>query len=339
MALALVPWLAAAQARPDAVALSFTGGDAEQAQFQASLGELLGRLGLRLDASPEARLALVEADFSVAGEATIKVSDAAGKVVLLRIIPRGEKPAVALEAAAHIAYAVVDELKQVERRAPLKAAGPSPLPDPEVTLEKPRAPSRASDPVALELGGYADTRIWGGGAPFTAGFGLQVEVALALPRLRPALVWSGGYQPPFEVSNDWANLTAHVAALRLFAQLTPVRGDNWRLDAALGAGADVFVTTARSNILPPDALGSTRADAAPIAAAQLVGRFGFARSVDLWLGAMVDLDLAPRRFVVNVGGTAEELFQPWRVRPAILLGFSFAPVGKEPYAGHDEEAP
>lgn len=339
MALALVPWLAAAQAPPTAVALSFRGEEAERARLEASLGELLGRLGLKLGASPAARLAQVEADFTIPGEATIKVLDAAGKVVLLRIIPRAEKPAVAIEAAAHIAYAVIDELRQVERRSPLKATGPSPLPDPEVTVEKPRPPSRADDPVAFELGGYANVRIWGGGAPFTAGFGLQLELALALLRLRPALVWSGGFQPPFEVSNDWASIVARVAALRLFAQLTPVRGDHWRLDAALGAGADVFITTARSNILPPGVLGDTRADAAPILAAQVIGRFGISRIVDVWLGAMVDLDLAPRRFVVDVGGSHETLFEPWRVRPAILLGLSVAPVGREPYAARDEVSP
>jgi hypothetical protein len=125
----------------------------------------------------------------------------------------------------------------------------------------------------------------------------------------------------------------------LMAQLSPFRGDNWRLDAAVGGGADVFITEARSNILPPGAVAAVRADASPVLSAQVTGRFGIARSADVWVGVMVDVDLAPRRFVVNVGGTTEELYLPWRVRPAVLLGFSFAPVGKEPYAGHSEDAP
>jgi hypothetical protein len=340
MALVLPVAAQAADARPTVVALEFSGGEAERKQFTESLAELLGRLGLTLEpAWDKPRLATISADFTAPSEGVLTVKNAVDKVVLLRLIPRGEKPAVALEAAAHIAHSVVEELRDVSLRAPLVARGPSPLPDPELAVEKPRAAVETGGPIGVELGGYANARIWGGGAPFTVGFALQVEVALAVPKLRPALVWSGGYQPPFAVSSNFAQLFAHVVPLRLLAQLTPLRGDDWRLDAALGGGTDIFITAARSTVLPPGSIVNVRADATGVLSAQVLFRLGVARSADLWLGVMADLDLAPRRYVVNVGGTIEEVYQPWRVRPAFLLGFSFAPVGKDPYAGRGEDSP
>jgi hypothetical protein len=329
----------AREAPPRDVFLTVKGTDAERKHFTDSLGELVGRLGQKLQAERTYPLATVEADFSEASEVVLTVQNSDGKVVLLRRLPRGEKPAVAIEAAAHVAHAVVEELLAVARRAPLKSDGPAPAPDPVLTVAKPRPAGRENDAVAFELGGYANTRIWGGGAPFTAGFGVQLALALAAPRVRPALALSLGYQPPFEVSNDYASMLVHALPLRLLAQLTPVRGDNWRLDAALGGGADVFVTATRTALAAPNAAVLPQGTAAPVLTAQLTGRFGLVRSADLWLGVMADVDLAPRRFVVAVGNTSELLYQPWRVRPSIMLGFSLAPVGREPYAGRAEETP
>ena len=329
----------AREAPPRDVFLTVKGTELERKHFTDSFGELIGRLGQKLQAERSFPLATVEADFSEASEVMLTVTNSDGKVVLLRRLPRTEKPAVAIEAAAHVAHSVIEELLAVERRAPLKPEGPPPAPDPVLTVAKPRPPGRDHDPVGLELGGFANTRIWGGGAPFTVGFGLQLELALAVLRARPALALSVGYQPPFEVSNDYASMLVHAVPLRLMAQLTPLRGDNARLDAALGGGADVFITATRTALVPPNTAVLPQGTAAPVLTAQLTGRFGLVRSADLWLGVMVDVDLAPRNFVIAVGNGTEQLYQSWRVRPSIMLGFSLAPIGKEPYAGRAEETP
>jgi hypothetical protein len=40
-----------------------------------------------------------------------------------------------------------------------------------------------------------------------------------------------------------------------------------------------------------------------------------------------DVDLAPRRYLVEAGSNVDVVFQPWVVRPTFLVGFDFTLVG------------
>ena len=333
------------EARGGEVALAFEGAEEHRVAFSASLAELLSRLGLGLAAAgAPGSLATVAVDWTSPSEGVLTVSEPSGRVVLLRRLPRTEKPAVGLEAAAHIAQAVVEELREQARRKPFKVAQSqapgAPGDAPVAALEASSAGDGRAEQgrVALDVGAFVAGRLFGGDAPVAFGFGLTTAVALGTVRFRPALWLHVGYHAPFENSNDWAQLTTHALAFRLVPKAGLFGGDNWRLDAGLGGGADLFISRVRSSVLPPQLLGPPRADAAPILTALVAGHLGVARSADLSLSFTLDVDLAPRRFVVNVGGSPEELFNPWRVRPALLLGFSLSPVGPDPYRGRGEEA-
>ena len=334
----LVAAVAPAAERPIGVVVELVGSDEDRAAFTASLSELVARLGLRL-ASPAdgPALATVTLDLTPVGEGVLTVADGAGKVVLLRRLPRTEKAAVVREAAAHIAQSVVEELRDVERRQPLRAAQPAAPAgaEPAVTFEAPR-PARVPG-VALDLGVFIDGRLFGGSSPFAFGFGLNGAVAVGNTRFRPALWLSAGYHTPFQNSNDWAEVSTHAVALRLVPKVGLLGGDNWRLDAGLGGGADLFVSVVRSTVLPPQLVEAPRADASPVLTALVAGHLGVARSADLSLSFTLDVDLAPRRFVVDVAGTREALFDPWRVRPGLMLGFTLSPVGPDPYQGRAED--
>jgi hypothetical protein len=45
------------------------------------------------------------------------------------------------------------------------------------------------------------------------------------------------------------------------------------------------------------------------------------------LAATLDYDLQPRRYVVAQGGGSSVILEPWKVRPALSVGFLFEMAG------------
>jgi hypothetical protein len=65
-------------------------------------------------------------------------------------------------------------------------------------------------------------------------------------------------------------------------------------------------------------------------------RFGVARTADVFLAMTGDVDLAPHRYVLVRGSRTEQVFEPWRVRPALAFGFTFDVAGPALYAERKE---
>jgi hypothetical protein len=57
-----------------------------------------------------------------------------------------------------------------------------------------------------------------------------------------------------------------------------------------------------------------------------------ADGVVLTLDALLDVDLASRRYVLDDGGTDVSVLAPWRVRPMLLAGFTFTALGEGLFA-------
>jgi hypothetical protein len=318
--------------RPAAV-LVFTGGEAERAELEASLRELLGRVGVELRAdgpgAGAAPFAVINADWSAPEECEITVADSGQRVVLIRRLLRTSSPTVVIEAAAHIIQSVVEELVHAPRpvvRQVLHSVEP-----PIMVLPREPGPPAAQSGLGLELGGLVGVRVLGGGGPVAMEGGLAVTLRLYRGSWRPALWLSGVYEPPFVVSSSWAQLQVQTLSLRAVPTLDVVRGATWRLDAGVGAGANLFFNSTQSTALPSSRVGRPGVDVSPVFTGLVAWHLGVSRSVECLLAFTLDIDLAPRRFVVEVEGVHDVVFAPARLRPALLLGFSFGALGPEPY--------
>ncbi len=305
-----------------------TQGDATRAQaFTTSLRELLSRLDVSLDGTDGPALAAVEADFTEP-HVRLTVVDGTGRQVLVRRMPPAATTALQAEAAAHVVHAIVEELLAAPQE-PEPPPDPEPAPPPLVqTLVVPAAAPRPPDDrrFGIDVGGSFGGKALGG-PPATASGGLELTLSYRLGRFRPAVHLSGGYDAPFTISSDWLDLRVADVPLRLFVSLDALGGDAWRLDVGLGGGADLFVTNPSSAQLIPERLRPT-VSPSPVLSAVVAGRVALASSVDLSLALAADVDLRPPRFVTD---DRNEVFTPWRVRPSLVLGFSFNVLGPDPY--------
>jgi hypothetical protein len=145
--------------------------------------------------------------------------------------------------------------------------------------------------------------------------------------LRPSLTGAFTYALPFEASSTWVDSHAKLASVRALASIELARASWIALDAGVGGGLDVLAIEPRSAVLPPSSLGepTTRTDA--IATGAVAVHIAMAPGVVLSLNAIVDTDLASRRYVLQDGDQRVDVLAPWRVRPMLLAGFAFTALG------------
>jgi len=332
---------AAEEARP-IVALTFLGPDADRVAFTASLSELLIRIEIDLvvrqtDAPlPKDRLlAIVTADWSAPADVTINIVDAQEKVVLVRRLARAGSPSVVIEAATHITQSVIEELAHptVPLTPPPVVAVPMRPLRPTVEAQAPPAAAAPQTGLALEIAGFAGARGYGSsGPPVSPSGGIRLGLTLAGGRWRPSAWVSGEYQAPIELQQPLFHLKIDTVPLRAGAGLTAFAGDAWRLDAGLGAGADLFFTNPSPGLVPEARLRRPSVIASPIITGLIALHVAVARSADVWLAVTLDADLTPRRWVIAAGPVREAVFAPWQFRPSVQLGFSFGALGPAPYA-------
>ena len=165
----------------------------------------------------------------------------------------------------------------------------------------------------------------------SAGGGVRLELALEGGSWRPSAWLLAQAQTPFEIRALEFEVTIQTVPVRLGVGVTAVRGESWRLDVGLGGGMDVFVTSPSSRTLPESRVKAQRVDVSGIITGTLALHVAIARSVDVWLALNVDVDPARPRWVAQAGPGQSPVFAPWPVRPGLLLGFSFSPIGPDPY--------
>lgn len=332
----LLPALAGAQ-ESARVSASFTGGREELPRLEASVRELLLRLNVSVEPAGTAGvLAHLEVSWSEPTALHLTVKDRAGEVILVRNLSRAGSPQLLAEAAAHVIQSTVEELLDLAREKP-KAPPPPPVPVVEVVSPRPPAPPATG--LGFGVGAHFGGRLYGGGAPLVVGGGLELTASYTSEHLRPFLSLLGDYHPSFERALDLVALRAQSFSFRVVPGLSVLRGERWRLDAGLGAGADLFFTSTSSSELPAGRLSGARTDAAPVLTALVQFHLAIAERFDLRLAFTVDADLQPPRYVAQLGPMREELFSPWRARPSLTLGFGLDPVGPAPFAGVPEATP
>lgn len=305
------------------VELAVAGSADERAAIQRSLSELLSRLNVGLaeqgkaaSEKPALASARVELD-EVECRITLTTGPDA-KVVMFRRVARKGSAAVMAETVALIIHGAVEELLQSPRRPVVSTAPPEPK------LESAAVPSAPWPTYTLDLGAFGGSRVFGGNAPLVASAGLSLTAGRRFDSLLPEVWLSGTYNTPFDASSANVALHAQTLSVRGGLALRLFEHDDWYLEGGLGAGADIFFADAHPLF---SRRGENETSAAPVATGLLTAHYALGSRVDLFVAFTLDVDLQPRRFVAEGPLGTEKIYEPMRVRPALVLGFDLAAIG------------
>lgn len=338
---ACVSWASVARSEeplPRLVEVEILGEDDEASRLEATLRELLGRVDLvlvRVPASEHGPL-LSHATIDLRSSAVARIVVVAGRdnhVIMERDLVRNATPSVAREEIAHAVTTAV-EAELLEREAP-PAPPPPPVAEPE-RPPPPPAPTPAEPPsrsdVAAQSKVTVDVTTIAAVGPIAAESGIAPRVGggfiVALgSKLRPAIGVSAAYAPAFDAGDGIVASRVSFVGVRMMPSIELLRGSRLALDVGVGGGLDVLSVSPRSDVLPTSAMRSSTTHVDPIVSSMVTLRVRLVPSVTLLASAGADFDLLTRAYVVDHGWRQEDIFTPWRVRPAFMLGFAFTAWG------------
>ncbi|HLK35333.1 MAG TPA: hypothetical protein VKU41_01190 [Polyangiaceae bacterium] len=350
---------------PRAVQVSITGGAEEGARVADTIRELIGRLGLPIDAHVSAAapaaapagsyVARAEVDLTSPASATVVVYGRTGEVVLRQTFARDASPSVVREEVADAVRSAVeaqlytDSQRQAaaassassapttftppEPPPPASAApAPAPAPAPALAPEGPSPFAEAWRRMAFAL----DVTALAGGGSFATGseFVPRVGGAVVLAARRgiqPSLALSGYYVPPFDTQGA-AGVTAHalVSSYRALVGVRVLRASWAALDASAGGGFDVLNVDPYA---PPVATRDFTMRTDAILSVAVVGHAALAPGVALTLALGGDADvIRPRSYGVQTGTAETDVLAPWPVRPTAMAGLTFTALGERRFA-------
>lgn len=299
-----------------------TGRGALDAELGDVLAELLGRLHLELvreqpsNASVVARVGIESSDRG----AVVTVTASADGTALRREVERGDSPAVFRETLAHVILGAVEPLASAD-------VGPArPLVvEPRATNE-PVPPSRVASEgrAALLVGARVGPRLL---ATDRGNVGFSGLAAVTLrSSLRPTVGLEAGYVLPARLSRDGVDAEFGLVPIRLEAGIEPLAKKGVALDTVLVGGVDIIWLTPQGG--PPLArLEPSSRRLQPMFGAAASGRFRLSSSADFVVTLGVDVDAAPRHWVIAVGAGRDSLFETSRFRPYLALGFDWTMGG------------
>ena len=332
------------------VSVTIVAGGDDADPLVATVRELLGRVGLNVDAhlvaTPSAGPEPAEApaglsvriDLASRYEAVVSVRR--GRTELRRTVPRDSTPAVVREEIGEAVRLGVEAqlLADASRSAP---PPPAPLPAPAPAPVVPEAPppvAASSRWFALDL-----TILAGGGLVATeAGFVPRVgggAVIGSRRRLRPSLTVTAAYVVPFgaTLSTDTATVTtqASFVSLRAVPAIEILHASWVAVNVGAGGGVDVIsVDTPQqrepASVVQPSAVPNK---VEPIVTGLATAYAALAPGVAFTLVVGADVDFDPRQYyVAGPEGKDIPILTTWRVRPVALAGFTFTAVGSSLFA-------
>jgi hypothetical protein len=341
------------------VDVSVIASDDDARALEGSLHELLSRLEIELDihatdhidraangslsgTNGALPIALVGVDLTGDPVEIYFHDSKTGKLLGRREVAKDASGNLTIETTAHIIQSGVEDIAADTPPPTPKPENPTPQnpppTPPPIVIQPPIAPPRdrapekkSSVPWGLDVGAFADGNYMAPGSGLVVGGGGAVSFALKRGNFRPALQICGSYHASFDPSDSYVDDTMKLVSMRLVPNLQVLGGESWSVDTGLGGGIDAFITSPGSATVPGTFVhdGGTYLD--PIATATVTAHFAVAASADLFLSFALPADLAPHRYVDDVGGTSSTVFLPARLRPAVAFGFEFTAVGKSPY--------
>ncbi len=344
--------------------VTFEATGAVDPELETTVRELLGRNGLVLvhGASAGKVVARVHVDTNDRG-ATVVVDDPSGATpTARRDVPAADSPALFRETLAHVILSAVDPFATAAEPkpatppaeppptappppptspAPVASAPPAPrAPAPAASAESgaSRAPPASSVPatsgrsrLSFSLGAGVGARLLAdeqAGAFFQGGGALTLESAL-----RPSVAIDVGYTLPVRATEGAVDGRVSLVPLRAHARVEPLRYRWLSLETSVNAGLDVVSLSPTSND-PSVRLGEAESRAQPIVGASIAPRAHAGPNVDVVFSLGLDVDLAPRRWVLEDGSAHRELFETARFRPYFAVGLDWIAAG----AAHVTEA-
>jgi hypothetical protein len=340
---------------PRTVEVVLVGGKGETGALVDTMRELFGRLGLVPDvrtvavpdevrAAPRGSVAArVEIDLRSDKDTSIVAFGRDG-IPHRRTLRRDPSPSIAREELAHAIQTVVEA--QVRPDAPATTDAPNPAPKNVPRVDPMPAPTglaalapsgdhdsvppKVRSPVAIDVNMLAG----GGGFGDNAGAVMRVGAGAAVVYrhgLSPSLGIDVHYVTPFDVSSPRVTANASDLVFRAMAGATLYRNTWLALHAGVGGGGDVLMVSARSAVLDAGAVNRqvpTFLD--PVVSSMVGADIGIVPNVSVTLRFVVDVDLASNRyFLQHADGSRDVIFNPWNVRPALMLGFNFTPYGPD----------
>ncbi len=322
------------------------GSPAALKSLSISLGELLARLNLglhvnavegapQLPAPKAGVMASATVDFADPADIVLQMADDRGSMRLTRRIAKSGSTAMQVEVVAHVLQSVAQELSEpaeVARRAvarqvvaPVVSQPPPPPPSvTEVTAAPPETPSLLPEHQHLALGAFGGARVFTA-TDVSANLGVGAWLHVPTGPVTTGALVTLGWNAPMQIPASIFTLSAQVVSIRALPTLGFGRIGRVSFEAALGPGLDLFVNSLRSSEVPANRLPPPHLDLTPVLTAGLFTRVRLTAGLEVFVGLTADADLLKRRFVAELPGAREVLFDPWGIRPQALAGLTFTP--------------
>lgn len=326
------------------VVLRVLGSEQALALTKSTSVELFERLGVRVD------VASISEDLPGSGEpplaiATIEITPPLCRIVIIDGSSGAEldrrtfsesSVETAVEAAAHIAYFVVETLLAPPESEPdtPEPAAPPPAPvteaqptappvaavvddaAPEDASEKPLPSERGS--VGIDLG-LAFSAISLGSGRVRPGTGLTAEIRFPSLGVPLGVLVAATTHAASELEFQDASAELRPSVLRLLATLDTPLGSALALSFALGGGVEWLRLTPTS--VPPDVdVADTQSIFEPLATGLAGLRIKLGDRAFLSALGGIDVSLNPTTFKAQTESGEEELLHMPDVRPVILIG-------------------
>ena len=170
-------------------------------------------------------------------------------------------------------------------------------------------------------------RSYASNATTVTGFGLGARGQVGDGPWSPGLWLLGEFHFPFSGRERGVELATTVWSVRIEPSLELFRETAFTLELGAGGGADVFALAPVASE-PGASRGPHRNDVSALLSTFIAGTLRTGTASRVVLAATLDYDLTHRRYLVAQGGQSWVILEPWRVRPALALGFLFDIAGE-----------
>ena len=258
---------------------------------------------------------------------TLYVVDGPWERVLVRPVVRHENPEITWEEIGHIVELALGALRAGESigvgraaaREQLLPAPPVDARSPGTEPRPPIPPVASTTPWKLRGGGFYSMTAYGAGLEVASGLGGMLELHARSRKLEYGGTLTAEYHLPSVVDRGSALVRLHGGSFHALASGAYALGEHHQL--VLGAGGGVELVHARGSNIELDNVRFVDGDLDAIPTARALARYGHTTSsLRLFAGVGIDVPLRKTRYVLSRENAPVVLFEPWLVRPFLLIG-------------------
>ena len=237
--------------------------------------------------------------------------------------------AVLLDESAHVVQATVESLLAERAKSEPALGRRLPTPPGPSASELAAEPKPSARPeLGLDLALLSGLHASGPDALAVPGAGVGLNFAHRASAVRPGAWFLAEYRFPFDIDDSGFPPQAQTLALRLVPSLDLARSSRVALQLGLGGGLDRFHITHAIEDREGHARRSNGTRVAGVFTGLLALRVGLVENVQF--SALLAADFDPSPPDLEVRPRYPEQHRPWAVRPGLMLGISFTPIGAQP---------